>query len=113
MDLDKKIDLYTLPDFLSSRFSDRKREELSDDAQLVPELIAAGYKTLNDLNNMLDRTSKAFLGYERKHPPNGFSGRFSDNGVVRISLAIFDKAYRKMIYGAEQEFIEFEDLVVR
>jgi tetratricopeptide (TPR) repeat protein len=79
----------SLEQFLSSSFRDREPADRETIADLAQELRSSGYTTLDDVSEMLGRTTEDLLRQERANPPNGKIGsRFTAAGAVRVSLAI-------------------------
>src|ERR1700722_16486086 len=96
----QEINLDSLSAFLRSRFPDREHLGPKAVSILVNELSQTGYKTIQQIDETLDRTAAAFEAYERNDPPrdkpNSRPGRFADVGVVRVSVGIVDDAFNSL-----------------
>jgi len=108
--LDTPLNLDSLTLYLANKFPDRGQANSTTKSYLVTELTTAGYNTIRYLDNQLDRSIKAFLKYESEKYPDR---KFLDTGVVRISLAILDKDFRKLIYPNDKHeiYLEYEKLI--
>lgn len=90
----------TLKALLDGFYSDRVKLSREDASQLVDEVLRADYATVGRLQAALIRGRPGFVEYERKHPP--YPGtRFAAMGAARISLAIADPSYGRLLYGDE------------
>ncbi|MDU0459622.1 MAG: hypothetical protein RW306_12925 [Geobacteraceae bacterium] len=106
----QELNLDTLSAFLHKRYHDRKRSSSAAISELVEELVAADYTTLDKLHEALEASVEAFKHYEIEHPPGTKNKKFADVGVVRISIAIFDQNYAEMKYSKDdltQNFRKF------
>jgi hypothetical protein len=76
--------------FLSRRYPDRDPGHPDPMEDLVEELLTAGYTSVEEVAQMLERTNDAFLAEERASKPTGDGGDegYIGIGVVRMSLAI-------------------------
>jgi hypothetical protein len=89
------LNLDTLAAFLERRFPDREHAPRTGVAELADELLRFGYETISDVEAMLAETAEAFAESEQVEPPRAVEGaRFVDVGVVRMSLAKTNPAYR-------------------
>lgn len=105
---DLEINLDTLAAFLGRRYPNRESSDRASISEMVEELAAHGYLSIGDLATQLDKTESAFEKYEQVHPPGGEgSPYFAELGVVRISLALADKAYSDWRYPEDDEVLEF------
>lgn len=91
------INLDTLTVYLSEKFADRRSANAHQISSLVNELTECGYQNIGEIDEMLDKTAKAFEKYEEDHPPS--SGKFVDVGVVRVSAEIMSDDFIKILYG--------------
>ncbi len=94
---DEEINLDTLSIYLKRKFPDREHASIDYIPFLVEELVVAGYTTIGELDEDLQRRMKAFSLYEEKYPPTdietGEPTRFTDDGVVRVALSIANKKF--------------------
>ena len=90
---DQLINLDTLKAYLLDRYPERKGDD-QDISTLVLELHEAGYESIGSLERDLDRSADAFSFYEMQNPPVG--GKFTDVGVVRVSLTICSTEYQRV-----------------
>lgn len=103
--VDRELNLDTLTAYLKHRYPQRRHVDASGVSELVGEFSSAGYTTLEKLSRALDSSAEAFARYEREHPPNaGKSKKFTDAGIVRLSLAIADEAYAAGKYPDDARF---------
>jgi ppGpp synthetase/RelA/SpoT-type nucleotidyltranferase len=110
--LTQEINLDSLSAFLASRFPDRERNDSETISELVQELHEHGYRSLEQLNDAIAIGYDGFMAYEKGHPPAGSDTKvFSDVGVVRMLLALVDKAYREKKYGTGEEFRKYESMI--
>ena len=84
----------SLQALLARRYPGREPPNARAVSDLLTELVHAGYKTVAKLEMMLDRTKVAFALYEKEHPPDTHP-EFNPVGVVRGSLRIGDREFRK------------------
>lgn len=90
----EEINLDTVTTYLKQHYLDRTHSDASVVSKLVEELVASGYRTIGRLGADLRRSGSVFKRYEREHPPAGVR-KFSDVGVVRVSLSITNEKYLK------------------
>lgn len=97
----------TLIAFMRSEFRDRKHLEAESASELLEEIVALGYASLDDLAYDLRRALRAATAYEQDHPPardeddeddDDEPPRFADVGIVRTALAILHEKYREVQY---------------
>ncbi len=88
----EEINLDTVTTYLKQCYPERTHSDASVVSKLVEELVASGYRTIGELNNHLRCSKSAFEQYEKEHPLVDV-GKFSDVGVVRVSLSIANKKY--------------------
>lgn len=101
----EEINFDTLIVFLRQKYPDRIDSDTEPISELAVELANSGYKSLADLNQDLDKSSRAFDYYETSFPPGSEydpeynpdeDHRYSGVGVVRTSLSIVNPVYLKM-----------------
>lgn len=85
----------SLKSYLEQKFADREVSDPKVISDLFKELSTAGYKTLNELDDVINRTKNAFELYEKLYPP-GNADKFAPVGVVRSSLNLVDEEFRKV-----------------
>jgi len=108
---DRPLNLDTLFAFLRWKLPDRKISQPGEYSRLLSSLTQAGYGDIPKLNNALDKAHQAFMVFEVDRPP--LDGKYSDVGVVRVSLAILDKAFRQLVYVGSGYISKYEKLVPR
>jgi putative GTP pyrophosphokinase len=91
------INLDTFTAYLKSKFPKRKKSGAQAISILANELLESGYKTIGDIENLINRGMEAFIKYEKEFPPG--SGEFSNIGVVRIIAEISDENYLQLLAG--------------
>lgn len=98
----KLLDTDTLSEYLSGSLSDRNQVGREGISELLSELLETGYKTVGELDQIMQRGMDAFLAYEKENPPGVRDDedddldpprRFADVGVVRILLEIADENF--------------------
>lgn len=78
------LNLDTLTAFMRDKFPDREVSDTNSVSILTKELINADYKTIGEIENLVNNSWEAFLAYEKTNPPFAEPGRkFSDVGVIR------------------------------
>jgi hypothetical protein len=87
-----EINLDSLSAYLKTKFSDREHLDETAISSLVKEIKAAGYTTITEINDDLERSKEAFHKYESIHPPSS-GPHYADVGVVRCSLSICSDKY--------------------
>lgn len=99
----EEINYNTMAAYLSSRYADRKENIAKAISKLVDEVREHGYETIEQLDEVLRKSEKAFLAYERKSSSSRTKGsQFAPVGVVRCSLAISDADYRGGLNKSEE-----------
>lgn len=91
----QELNLDSLSAYLKTKFSERKHAGSKGVSELLTALLASGYTTIGELDEVIDRGKEAFRLYEQEKPPfeRGKRGRFFDIGVVRITLNILDDKF--------------------
>lgn len=87
----EEINLDTLVAYMRSRYPDRKQSDSQSISELIEELRAAAYDSVERLDMQLQRSEVAFKEYEKNLPRT--MTRYSDVGVVRVSLSIADPIF--------------------
>jgi ppGpp synthetase/RelA/SpoT-type nucleotidyltranferase len=104
--LEQEINLDNLTAYLQNRFPDRRKLDAKSMSELVQELTAAGYKTLKQIDDILDAAWNAFAAYEKDHPPLDMP-QFAQVGVVRVAVDLWDddfaQARRQSWKGLERD----------
>jgi len=88
----QEINLDSLSAYLHTKFPDRKHADSGRLSQLVNELTNAGYKTIGEIEQIVETASDALRQYEEDYPPIP-NGTFADVGVVRISASIVNEQF--------------------
>lgn len=95
--LEYEINYETLRAYLMEKYPDRIESETVFEKSLsecVEELTSAGYLRISQLEEILKKTQKAFLQFEKDTPPHGDQvQKYSVIGILRISLFIYDDDY--------------------
>lgn len=95
---EQELNLDSLGAYLAKRYPDREHSRPSDISELVGELAKAGYTNLGQLHSALEDSASLFAQYELRNPPVGVAPRrFSNVGVVRISLGILDPKFCEIV----------------
>lgn len=90
---EQEINLDSLRAYLNAKMPNRKHSDSMFVSQLVNELRKAGYKSIGDVDRLLDSTSEAFKFFENDHNPDR---GYADVGVVRMSACIADDNYLRI-----------------
>jgi ppGpp synthetase/RelA/SpoT-type nucleotidyltranferase len=98
---EQEINLDSMTAYLHKRFPDRDHGESKSVSSLISELLEAGYKSIGDIERIVENTWDAFILYENEDPPN--SGRYSDVGVVRTSAKLWDDDYLRIAMAHNYE----------
>jgi putative GTP pyrophosphokinase len=88
----QEINLDSLSAYLHNKFPDRKHADSVRVSQAVSELTKTGYKTIGEVDEIVETASNAFRRFEEENSPLP-SGKFADVGVVRVSAAIVNENY--------------------
>ena len=96
-----EINRDTFKAYLRQRYPDRLAAGAHFTSELVEEVTAAGYTTLEEFDSAIEDAD--FASYERANPP-GEGEHFMDVGAARLSLAIVDSSYREDKYGDDPTF---------
>jgi len=101
---EQEINLDSLTAYMNVKMPDRKHSPPRDVSELVDELQEAGYKSIGEVDRLLDSTLEAFKVYEKDH------GRkpkyYSDIGVVRVSACIADDNFLGVYSGGSRVALE-------
>jgi putative GTP pyrophosphokinase len=110
---EQEINFDTLTAYLRSRLPEREHSDPVSISELVQELRTCGYKTIQEVDSIVERTSDAFRAYEGDHPPSQKPHRFTDVGVVRVSFGIVDDKFNEMRSGSGKpvDMDEYKKLV--
>lgn len=83
----------TLGAYLRKKFPDRMQSDDAQVSQLVHELKIAGYKTIGEIDKIIDATKNAFEAYESAYGPKA-SG-YAAVGALRLSLRLVSPQMRE------------------
>jgi GTP pyrophosphokinase len=112
---DEDMNLDNLDVYLRWKFPDRDKADIEITAGLLEELTKHGYKKLVDIDNIVDKTSKAVNAYEKKYPPWDEMGNEHTNyaavGIIRAALKFADTNYLNNSFTNIEEIEEFINLV--
>lgn len=90
------LNLDTLTAYLHSKFPDRKHSDSNSVSELIYELTESGYKTIRDVEELVNYGLNAFLAYEKdSYSPKGYA----DIGVVRIIGRIVDENFHSISWS--------------
>ncbi len=93
---EQEVNVDSLRAYLIQRLPERQHTDASRLSELVTELFEAGYKSIGEVDRMLNSTSRAFEEYEKEYPPLTTEKKFADMGVVRASANIASDDYLKV-----------------
>ena len=80
------LDTTSLRLYFRRKYPNREHSGPADRRQLISELATRGIQTLSQLTEMLDERADQFQAYEEQRVRTGRGSRFTDVGVVRVSL---------------------------
>ena len=92
----QELNLDSLSAYLKIKFPEREHSESKKLSDLLGPLLASGFTTIGKIDEVIDRGEEAFRVYEQERPPavsKGKTRRFSDVGVVRITMSIFSERF--------------------
>lgn len=92
----QEINLDSLSAYLNTKFPDKKHADSARVSRLVSELTSAGYKTIGEIDQIIETGSEAFQLYEEENPPIP-DGRFTDVGIVRVSASIVNGEFVRQL----------------
>ena len=78
---------------------------------MLNELKEHRYKSLCDINNLLNSTLEAAESSEADSPPATSTKLFSPVGIVRTALAIVSEEYNKEFYGDDNLHKKYKHLI--
>ncbi len=87
--------------FLKSKFPSRKGVDGA--SELLNNLKEHGFKSLLDIDELLNSTLEAAEASEKVYPPSSKDKRFTSIGIVRIALVMASKEYEKKLFGHDTE----------
>lgn len=90
------MNLDSLTAFLEAKFRGRIHSDSQGVSDLLTSLLASGYRTIGEIEEVLDSTHATFLRYEKENPPEVDAGEpeeYNDVGVVRISVGIINDTF--------------------
>lgn len=101
----QELNLDSLSAYLETKFPDRKHGSPKDRSDLLSSLLKSGYKTIGEIDDIIDKGESAFQMYEEERPPYGLKAsskgkkrRFLDVGVVRITMKMLSKKFLEEDY---------------
>jgi putative GTP pyrophosphokinase len=99
------IDADTLRAFVNQRWPDREQASREVAADVVEEVVGAGYTNVAQLTKALEPVDEALEARERERPPRstetGKHTTYAAIGALRVGLALVDPHYRKDRYEEE------------
>lgn len=109
------IELDNLKAYLIWKYPERTRSLGSTITEVIHELKQFGYETLQQLDDMLNRTSVASSKYEEEYPPFNLDldehTTFADAGIIRVSLELVEPDFLARLPKSAQlkkkKFLEF------
>lgn len=100
---DQELNFDTVTAYLSKRYPDRKFNPQGI-SELISQLFAAGYTTLDKLHLALEAAVTPFARYEASRA----EGKFAAVGAVRVSLGIVDPVFAEIIGYSDDMFTKFK-----
>jgi len=101
-----EVNLDTVEALLLKRYPHRLHADRQSIAELVDELLLAGYSDLAALNTGFDHGEAGLKSYEQDLRAEGDIVPFYDLGAARISLAIGDQGFAEVAYPNEPDFLQ-------
>ncbi|MBK5482693.1 hypothetical protein JFV29_12450 [Peribacillus sp. TH16] len=103
----EEINFDSLRVYLNKKFPERVHSQDKTISDIVNELLSFDYKTINQLDEVVNKTLNAALKYEAEFPPVGEI--FEDGGIMRAIIGIYENKSRKSnkgIYNLYEQYIE-------
>lgn len=103
----EEANIDNLSAYLKSKFPDRRQNGESDVANLLSDFKDYGYKTLSDINGVIDSAIDAVLAEEIEYPPSGIEDdepitNYSSIGLARTALVFMSKDYLMKSFGKQR-----------
>jgi len=112
---DIELNLDTLQEYLKRRLPERERGDAKDVSALLADLKSAGYTTIDGVEEIVRRASKAVLKYESEDPacrkPDGTRTKFSDVGVMRTGLRMLNEEYDERLMKYPGSMVAYKHLL--
>jgi len=108
-DLKQEMNLDTLIAYLRWKLPNRKQTDIKSRSELLSELEITGYSQFKKLDEALNTCIRVVEIDEKEHPPKKKVGKklvptkYTDVGIVRDCLEIFDHAYFRSKFGSWPE----------
>ncbi|HXT61535.1 MAG TPA: hypothetical protein VN696_00730 [Pyrinomonadaceae bacterium] len=104
----EELNLDSLTAYLEKTFPDRKRAPSKLISEFVTELLRAGYRRINDIDRVVERTRNAVEEYETHFKPEGMAGhpKLNDVGFVRVAARLVDPDYYRKVLGRDDADVE-------
>ena len=90
----EEVNLDSMGAYIHNKFPDREQCDPKGISELIDILLESGYKSIGDVDRLLEKTNKAFQRYEELDPP--VSGRYNGVGVIRISAKLLDEKFLRL-----------------
>lgn len=94
INLEQEINLDSLQAYLEWRMPDRERTSAEFYSVLVSELGSFGYRRILEVDGMIQKSIEAAEALEIEEMDKKF---YTDTGLLKICLLLFDKSYRNAV----------------
>jgi ppGpp synthetase/RelA/SpoT-type nucleotidyltranferase len=94
----QEINLDTLSSYLRVKLPDREHGNSNKYSEVIEELRACGYNSIQQIDEAFVKCWDAFIQYEKDYPPKNGRGKavsFMDTGVIRSIFDIYDEKFRQ------------------
>src|SRR5207302_6179065 len=111
----EELNLGSLTAYLQSKFPTRRHGDSKAVSALVGELLQAGYKTLGDIDHIVNKTQTAVGLYEQENRLRPMPGpiKLTDIGALRIAVRILDEDYYRKIHPSGNNVVNWDESAVQ
>lgn len=89
----QELNLDTLSAYLATKFPEREHAAPKDVSVLLSSLLASGYTTIGEIDQLIDKGAQAFRVYEQEKASHVTGSIFNVVGVVRVTMNILDDRF--------------------
>jgi putative GTP pyrophosphokinase len=111
----RELNFDTLMAYLQKRYPHREFGSTILYSMTLRQLADCGYRKLEDIDRILERSADAFTLLEEENPlwlSPGANGKHTCVGILRISMAMTDEKFRKMTtFGNSVRFFNYRSMV--
>jgi hypothetical protein len=89
----QELNLDTLAAYLATKFPERQHSSSKHVSGLLSSLLKSGYKTIGEIDVLIDRGAQAFRLYEQEKAMSVTGRQFGSVGAVRTTIYILDDRF--------------------